>query len=191
MLAAETNNKIPKNNGVIKATLRSQQSEERIDECIKEIKSHYPKFKENKGFYYFGEWGNRCNWIAGKELPGNSQGTAGDGADKIRIDKNRLDKIIKEYIKIRRLDAQIKEFPAMEGEIYRTQGKAVKRLYSVLKEDADLVCRAIYKAGEYFNQRGLDWNLYTILKHLDKGLDNSKEMLNRLGFTYADLCKKV
>jgi len=70
MLAAETNNKIPKNLKVVKSSLRSQLPEEKIQDCINEIKINFPKFKEHKDFYFIKEFDTRCNRVYPGELPG-------------------------------------------------------------------------------------------------------------------------
>jgi len=96
MLAAETNNKIPKNNAIIKTALRCNQSENKVEECLKEIKSNFYKFKENKGFYHFREWGNRCNRVEPEETPRKSHGTPG-GHTRIeynRVDNNKIEEIL-------------------------------------------------------------------------------------------------
>lgn len=151
MLAAETNNKIPKNNGVIKTALRTHLSENKIQECIEEIKKNFPKFKENKGFYFFREWANRCNWIGKRELPGNSQGVAGEA-----IEKKRIDKIRKEYIKKKKWEEK-----DLYPDDYARMGKAIKTLYLKAKGDVERVCQAI----DWVSRQGYcDWTLETVIK---------------------------
>lgn len=153
MLAAETNNKIPKSNGVIKTALRSNLTENKIEECIKEIKANFPKFRENKGFYFLREWGNRCNWILSKELRRNSEGTPKDAVDKIRIDK-----IIKEYITIKKWDSNNKE---LVREIYKRNARPAKQL-TLIAKDKDI--NALQEISAYLTQKGLSWTLETIIK---------------------------
>ena len=151
MLAAETDNKIPKNNGLIKSALRSKQTDIKIEECIKEIKTNFPKFKENKEFYFFREWGTRCNWIANKGLQGNSEGTP-----KVVIEKNRIDKIRIEYIRIRGLD--IKNFSSDD---FNRTARAIKTLLIKSKLKDDLVINSIEWAAK---QSWCDWTLETIIR---------------------------
>ena len=174
MLAAETNNKIPKNNGLIKSALRSKQSDNKIEECINEIKTNFPKFKENKGFYFFKEWGTRCNWIAKKELPRNSEGTPKDSVDKIRIDKNRIDYIIGAFIKAQDWEESIKNNPALLSEIYKRHTKPAKRIIIALNDDS-LAVKAIEKMASTYKRKGLSWTLETVSKHLPELIKSDKD----------------
>lgn len=94
MLAAETCNKVPKSSSVLRAAFRSHFDEVTIEKCIKEIQQNFPKFKEAKGFYRFGEWSKRHNWVVARERPGNSLGLPKEPLDKIRLDKIRKEYII-------------------------------------------------------------------------------------------------
>lgn len=67
LLAAETNNKIPKNNPnmrifapdmrfenkALRQALRSKLDPSEFNKCIEEIKNNFPKFLSNKHYYYF------------------------------------------------------------------------------------------------------------------------------------------
>jgi len=92
LLAAETNNKIPKKVAFLKDAMRSRQTEEQIETSIQEIKKNFPKFKETSHIYYFSEWNNRHNRVTPQELFGSSHGSPKDAVDKSRLDKNRIDK---------------------------------------------------------------------------------------------------
>ena len=96
LLAAETDNKLPKTPSILKTCLRSNLSEKSLEACIKEIRTHLPKFKESSEFYYFYEWKNRINRISPREFPGSPRGVPKDALDKekIRQDKIRKDKSI-------------------------------------------------------------------------------------------------
>jgi len=177
MLAAETNNKIPKNNGVIKNALRSKQSETKIEECINEIKINFPKFKENKGFYFFREWSNRCNWIAKKEHQWNSEGTPKDAVDKNRIDKIRIDKIIKEYITLQGWDKELKEKQSLLTEIYKRNCAPAKRLILAANND-ELVIKVMRQMGSFYKQKGLSWTLETVLKHFPEFIKDKTSIEN-------------
>src|SRR3990167_7556303 len=100
MLAAETANKMPKNPTILKSCFRSALSPQDIENCIKEIMKNFPKFIYSNEFYKFKEWATRTNWVLPKELQRNSEGTPTELQN--RIDKNRIDKIIKEYIKTKK-----------------------------------------------------------------------------------------
>lgn len=89
LLAAETNNKIPKKITFLREAMRSRLSEDQIESSIQEIKRNFPKFKETSHFYYFSEWNNRHNRVTPQEFFGSSHGVPKDAVDKIRIDKIR------------------------------------------------------------------------------------------------------
>ena len=163
MLAAETNNKIPKNPDLIKSALRSNQSANKIEEYLKEIKANFPKFKENKWFYFFKEWSNRCNWIAQKELLRNSSGTAGEVIDKNRIDKNILDKIIKEYITLQGW-TQLLADPLKYSVYYKQCCSPAKRLV-LLAGSEEYALRGLKYIGTTFKNKNFRWTLHTIIEH--------------------------
>lgn len=98
LLAAQTNNKIPKNAKLIKSLIRSKSTTKSIEKGLADISQNFPKFKEKGGFYYFSEWSNRVNQTKPKgypkDNPGISQGYARDMP--IREDKRRKDKIRKD-----------------------------------------------------------------------------------------------
>ncbi len=52
-ISRQTGNEIPKTHSTIKAYLRTNRSESDIKSALNRIKSNFPKFKENKYFYYF------------------------------------------------------------------------------------------------------------------------------------------
>lgn len=93
LLAAETYNKIPKKVEAIKMAFRTEQDLKTIESTIQEIKNNYPKFKENKDFYYFEEFESKTNYVGCREFPGNSPGIPKEVTD-IDIDKEKE----KEYI---------------------------------------------------------------------------------------------
>src|SRR5689334_7848390 len=72
LFAAESYNKIPKNPEAIKLAFKTKQTASEIEETIKEIKKNFPKFKENKNFYYFEGFSEKTNWVAPEELPRKS-----------------------------------------------------------------------------------------------------------------------
>lgn len=179
MLAAETNNKIPKNYALIKSSLRSHQTESKIEEHIKEIKKSFPKFKENKSFYFFREWSNRCNWIANKELLGNSQGTPKDAIEKKRKDKIRIDKIVEEFLALKDWDK--KRF----GFVRTRWSRAIKDLLLNTK-DTDEAISALRWTAEKIGAKGLNWGIETVLKWLPewektKPSEKVKEFVEKYG----------
>jgi hypothetical protein len=82
LLAAETYNKIPKNDEVLREGLRSRQDLETFKKCLEEIKQNFPKFKENKHFRYFGEFETKTNYIPKREIPSKSPAIAQHSVDK-------------------------------------------------------------------------------------------------------------
>ena len=60
-ISRTTQNKIPKNLSVIRELLRTNRGETEIKSALKRIKQNFPKFKENKYFYYFEEYELRMN----------------------------------------------------------------------------------------------------------------------------------
>jgi hypothetical protein len=133
MLAAETRNKIPKKVEVIKEALRSRLKPDLIQKCIDEIKDHYPKFKENPHYYYFGEFKNRLNWVLNsklvgtpKELPRSAKGVRKDKIEEDK-DKDKEQDIDKEEDKEKGTPPPFKNFkkkPYFKGlEMRKAQGK--------------------------------------------------------------------
>ena len=75
LLGAETYNKIPKTMSVLRMALRVTYDDTILNQMINNIMTNFPKFKQNKSFYYFDEFEHKTNWIKPKELPRNSLGT--------------------------------------------------------------------------------------------------------------------
>ena len=88
LLAAETNNKVPKAPSILHTCLRTTLDEGEIKKNLDEIKEHFPKFKETKNFYRFEGFSQKHNWVS----PRSSQGVPREVLDKIRIDKKRKEK---------------------------------------------------------------------------------------------------
>jgi hypothetical protein len=82
----------------------------------------------------------------------------GQTTDNVHVDKNRLDKIIEEYIKIKRWDIDNKE---LMHEVYKRNVKPAKQLALIAKDDDLKVIRQI---SSYLEQKGLSWTLETIIK---------------------------
>ncbi len=66
VISRSTSNKIPKNIEVIGELLRVNRNATEIKSAIKRIKLNFPKFKENKYFYYFDGYELRLNNSAPK-----------------------------------------------------------------------------------------------------------------------------
>lgn len=60
-IARATQNKIPKNLSTIRDLLRTNRDETEIESAVKRIRENFPKFKQNKYFYYFEEYELRMN----------------------------------------------------------------------------------------------------------------------------------
>ena len=71
LLAAETYNKIPRNDDVLMQALRSTLEIGMFKGSMQEIRKNYPKFKCNKHFYYFDEFENKTNYIPTGKSQGN------------------------------------------------------------------------------------------------------------------------
>ena len=52
-ISRSTGNQIPKTHATIRELLRTNRSETEVKSAIKRIKDNFPKFKENKYFYWF------------------------------------------------------------------------------------------------------------------------------------------
>ena len=172
MLAAETDNKMPKNTGLIKNALRSKQTENKIQECINEIKNNFPKFKEHKGLYFFKEWGTRCNWIVNKELQRNSKGTPKDAIEEKRIDKIRIDKILHAFV-------ERKNYPKEHlSYYYKRYTNTIKTLLTLAGGDTDKVIKAIDWFGGICDKKNLSWTLETIEKWFPDYLVKGEREMN-------------
>ena len=92
LLAAETYNKIPKNDSILKEAVRSRLELDEFRICLNEIRTNFPKFKCNKHFYYFDEFENKTNYLPSKQSLSNRSAIAQTGADKEKeedIDKEK------------------------------------------------------------------------------------------------------
>lgn len=66
-ISRSTGNKIPKKMGVVGELLRTKRDTTEVKSAINRIKSNFPKFKENKYFYYFEDYELRLNNSAPKK----------------------------------------------------------------------------------------------------------------------------
>jgi len=175
MLAAETSNKVPKNTSILRAALRSTQTEVKIGECMNEIKEHFPKFRETKDYYKFNGWGVRHNWVLSKESLGNSQGTAREPLDKIRIDKIRI-----EYIRAKKWES----IPFVSGD-YARMNKGIKQLI----ERADGKDEVVIEGIRWISEKNYEWTLETLLKKFPDFLKNRPSDAYRKAQEYVDATK--
>jgi uncharacterized phage protein (TIGR02220 family) len=76
LLAAETYNKMPKNEVILIQALRSKLEVGQLKEALNEIKTNFPKFKHSKGFYYFDDFEHKTNFIPDKQLLSNRSAIA-------------------------------------------------------------------------------------------------------------------
>jgi len=177
MLAAETNNKIPKNLKVVKSSLRSQLPEEKIQDCINEIKINFPKFKEHKDFYFIKEFDTRCNRVYPGELPGNSQGAPG-----VHVDKIRIDKIIKEYIHKKSIPLVLEngtpEEKAATSAFWKRNVRTAKNLAILSKGNTQQVIDAMEWFGGLCERKNLSWSLETIEKWFPDFMAKGKAIEN-------------
>ncbi len=90
LLAAETYNKIPKNDIVLKEALRSRLDIDAFQECLVSIKENFPKFKENKHFRYFDEFEHKTNYIKTQQSLSNRSAIAQHSVEEEEeIDKEK------------------------------------------------------------------------------------------------------
>lgn len=65
-ISRSTSNQIPKKTGVVGELLRTKRNITEVKSAINRIKQNFPKFKENKYFYYFEDYELRLNNSAPK-----------------------------------------------------------------------------------------------------------------------------
>jgi hypothetical protein len=82
LLAAETYNKIPKPDNVLRVALRCSLELSDFQSCIKEIETNFPKFLSNKHFRYFKDFEYKTNYIPNRGSLRSPQGVA-----KLVVDK--------------------------------------------------------------------------------------------------------
>lgn len=82
LVAAETYNKIPRDYEAIRRAFKTEQSLEMVKQSIDEIRRNFPKFKQNKAYYFFDGFEEKTNYIPKREIPRKSLGLPKDGVDK-------------------------------------------------------------------------------------------------------------
>jgi uncharacterized phage protein (TIGR02220 family) len=86
LMAAETYNKIPKNDIVLRSALRCTLEPSEFLKCLEEIKSNFPKLKENKHFMYFDEFESKTNFRTKEDYTRESLRTP-QGLPECSVDK--------------------------------------------------------------------------------------------------------
>jgi hypothetical protein len=124
LLAAETYNKIPLNDNVLREALRSRLDLKSFQDCLIEIETNFPKLRKNKHFRYFAEFETKTNYIPKREIPGKSLGLPKVGAEEEiekekEIEKEVIIEIAGLSLKTSFLETLKKIYPAIdiEGEI--------------------------------------------------------------------------
>lgn len=85
-------------------------------------------------------------------------------SDNVHVDKIRIDKIIQEYIRVKKWDSSIKENPQLLTDIYKRNCKPAKNLILIANDD-NLVIRAIENMARQYDDKKLSWTLETVTKH--------------------------
>ena len=93
LLAAETYNKIPLNDNILRDALRSKKSMKDFQNYLKEIEKNFPKLCKNKHFRYFIEFETKTNYIPNREIPRKSPGCPKVVLDKDKDKDNDKDKM--------------------------------------------------------------------------------------------------
>lgn len=91
------------------------------------------------------------------------------GSDNIRqeenrIDKNRLDRVIQEYITLRNWQSSLKDNPSLLTDIYKRNCKAAKNLLLLATND-EQVLQAMRTMANDYKAKNLTWTLETVIKH--------------------------
>ncbi len=115
LFATETYNKIPKNIEAIKKGFKTDQDLETVKNTIKEIRLNFPKFKENKHFYYFDSFEEKTNYIPKRAIPRKSQGLPKDGVDKDKEEDKEKKKIKTPKLPPEDLITSLKTNPVYKG----------------------------------------------------------------------------
>ena len=70
LLAAETHNKIPLDDNILRLAIRSELSLKEFNKYLDEIKKNFPKFKKHNNFYYFVQFHKYTNYVRNGHAPG-------------------------------------------------------------------------------------------------------------------------
>lgn len=155
--AAETYNKIPANDLVLKDALRSKLDLEKFKQCLIEIETNFPKFKKNKAFRYFLEFETKTNYVNPKEFPRKSL-----GVPKVVTDKDKEEEKDKEKEKEEERKHPFFENPDFERVFndYLEMRKAIRK--PATPRAQELVLKTLEK-----------YHLETAIKMLEQSIVNS------------------
>lgn len=76
LLAAETYNKIPLNDEIVRQAVRCELGLVEFRRCMDEIRINFPRLKKNKHFMYFQEFETKTNWLPSEQLLSNRRAIA-------------------------------------------------------------------------------------------------------------------
>lgn len=128
LLAAETYNKIPQNDLILKEALRSRLDLKEFEKCLKEIKENFPKFRSNKHFRYFSEFETKTNYIPSKETPRKARGLPKEG-----VYKEEEEEEDKEYVGVVRNQFYLKYKEVFNKDYVASFGKDGRIFKDLLK----------------------------------------------------------
>jgi len=129
LLAGATNNNIPESENYLKRTLNLSQSAEIVAENRDCLLALFPKLVRQDGYLKFKKFKGLHNYIrTAKGVPND------DETGTPRIDKNRIEEIRREYIKLKGWTNQT--FPP---EFYSRTGRAIKTLFSLSSDPAKII----------------------------------------------------
>ncbi len=163
LLCGQFKNLLPRSYPVLKELLRTSYTEKELNDIIKEIRDNFPKLLSKKDYYYIKGFKEMHNWVAVKELPGNSQGDAMEVVDKEEEQKKNKTYtneqhtfVINEFIRVKKWD--FKNVPTGEIGRYRKSSKALLKL---AQEDLALITQGI----EWMNSQNFtSWTIETVVK---------------------------
>ena len=158
MISAETDNKIPKNDIVLKKLCHCSDPLVDINSCLEEIKLNFPKFVSNKHFYYFKDWAKRHNTV----IPGKSDGNP-------RVSQKDLQSIVEYIIEKNRIELD-KDGVSV---FYKRHCRAAKDLLLLCNQNVEKAKREIDRIGNYMHYKKLSWTLETICKWFGKDTDST------------------
>ena len=84
--------------------------------------------------------------------------------DKVHVDKIRIDKIIQEYIRVKKWNGSTQNNPTLLTDIYKRNCKSAKQLILMANND-NLVIKAMENMSVQYNEKKLSWTLETVAKH--------------------------
>lgn len=88
--------------------------------------------------------------------------------DNVHVDKIRIDKIIEEIKKKKKIDTT--NNPSLETFLYKRYGRAAKQLLLITKGDITLAIKSINWVSQWCEEKQLNWELETVVKHYTTGL---------------------